>query len=460
MDKLNRTARVAFATAVLALVAPGLLSTPAQAGDLIYQPGTVDPVVGMNIWKVTTTENVPLIEQQVQQMHASGLRQVTFIPVKYANVSTGVITATNIDNSRGGMTDAELGAGIAKAKSLGMTVTVDPIIQPSNDSNRALLYYDPITNSTVSNTFWSNYGSTYASWANVARQNGANRFNVGSEMEALEGANPNVPVASAGQAALQAKWGQTIDAVDNVLGNSVKLGYHSNHWSFANQHTKDNVWNHTKIDYVSLSAYYDYDPPATFGTYQYPGRTGLASPAQGLGVQPGSESTMVSTVETNFRNWIESVVLGASTKPIVIQEFGIAPFNQATAAPWEFNWNGRPFEFNGAPRTSGTPWPYDAFEARDAIEGVLRALSGKGARIEEVNFWLWQWSGGFKAEPFGIRPGYILTDDPNTTLFDETKNQQSSDLIAAYLQTIPEPSTLVGGGIVLCLVLRRVRCAT
>jgi hypothetical protein len=452
--------RVAATTAVAALSLAG----SARAGDFVYRPGTSDPTVGMNIWKVTTTENVPLVEQQVQQMYASGLRQVTIIPITYVNPTTGAFSSTNADGTRGGLTNAELTASIAKARSLGMSVTVNPMVQRTDDGSRSLLYFDPLvtTPGSSTETFWSGYNSTLTNWATIAKNAGAQRFNVGSELEALEGSNPNIPVTnpSATLTGLRDRWSTTINVADAALGGTAattKLGYHSNHWSFSNAKTKFTIWDNAKIDYVALSAYYDYDPPFSQPGFTYPGRTGLATPTQSATIQSASDPAFVSLVEANFKAWIDNVVLGVSTKPIVIQEFGIAPYNQAASEPWEFNWNGRNQWLDGTPRTAGSPWPYDAFEARDAIEAVLRSLDGKSARIEEINFWLWQWSGGFKGEPFGIKPGYTLTDDPTTTLFDETKNQLGSDALFSYLQTVPEPSVMVATVLVLGGALQRRR---
>ncbi|MFT3785954.1 MAG: PEP-CTERM sorting domain-containing protein [Tepidisphaeraceae bacterium] len=440
-----------------AVMATLVTSGAAWAGNLKYQPG-VDPVVGINLWQTSTsTLSGAGAVDEIQTMYNAGLRQVSLSPIAYVDLyhyntttntadrnGTGAISTSAAGPGYGTMSDTQLASAITQARSLGMTVTVNPIIQPyvqggGYNFSRARINFNPFGDAAEVvryNQFWTDYRTVFTHWADIAKTNGATRFNVGSETEDLE-TNPD----------MLGQWTQTIDAVDAVLGNtatSPKLGYHSGHWKFDDSRLKTNIWSNPKIDYLATSAYFTYDPPQP--QYNYPGRTGLASPAQSAGTLSDGD-TFKQLVETNFRNWLNSTILpvGASVgKPIVLQEFGIAPFDTASSKPWEYYWYD----------SSGNLLPYDALEARNAIEGVLRSIDGMGANIEQINFWVWAWQGGFKGEPFGLRLGQTLVDDPSTQ-FDETKNQPASNLITSFVQSVPEPTSALGMTALAALVLRR-----
>ncbi len=397
----------------VAAVVSLVISACTLASDLDYNP-TLDPRLGMNLWDpYKHTEDAQRISREVEAMHAAGLHEVVLTPFAYTDMTTGQIQRSWLDDNFGSMTDLELANGIVRAKQLGMQVTVTPFVQIRNQgAGRDQINFTTAT--SAGQTFWNNYRDQYVQWAALAQAAGADKFNVGSEMAGLD---QNIANADS--------WNDVIAAVDAVF--SGRIGYSSQHWHVGNAAMRSMIWSHPKIDYVSFSAYPTYQPE-----YGNP-NPGMASVEQSQG-NASDGAAFVQTVEANFTTFLDKMLLvGQSVnKPMVIGEFGVAPFDTASTIPYKWWWSIEPGNENYA--------PYDALEARNVWEGVLRALGGRKGDFESIAAWTWGWDGGFPAERFFLRPG--ATDIPWTDL-DETQQNLVSEFLSAYASgTLPEPSSI------------------
>ena len=406
---------------VLTVVALGSLS---RADTLTYD--ATDPRVGFNIWDpFRHAEDASRMVDQVNAMKADGFSAVTFIPMAYADLTSGQIQQTWSGDNYGSISDAELSAGIQRAKQLGMRVTVTPFVESRNRSaDRATINFTTAT--TAGQTFWSDYASQYAHWAGVAQAAGADKFNIGSEMTALDTNTANA-----------ASWNNVITAARTQFQG--KLGYTAQYWTFDSAATTSMIWQNSNIDYASLSAYLENQP-------QF-GKPGLASLADAVGANSSSDA-FVNTVKANFTNYLNDHLLKLGdtiNKPTTIGEFGIAPFDTASLTPYKWWFSSDPASPNYA--------PYDPQEAINTWKGILEALDGKGMSVQEINAWVWGWQGGFPGERMQLRPG--LLDDPSTTDFDESQTAAAANFLQSYVQTIPEPATLGLLSMAVPLLMRR-----
>nr|MCU0983009.1 hypothetical protein [Pirellulaceae bacterium] len=98
--------------------------------DSSYQPG-LDPMPGFNLvsWWNFGAEGASKWEAAVDDLFAHDFRAVSLIPVRYVDLTTGAISG-----EQKAPEIAHIAAGMARAKSLGMTVTVNPMVEPENFS--------------------------------------------------------------------------------------------------------------------------------------------------------------------------------------------------------------------------------------------------------------------------------------------------------------------------------------
>ena len=118
----------------------------------------------------------------VNALYAAGFREVSISPVRRFDNNTG-----RCANSCYPPLSA-VEAGVARAKQLGMRVTLNPFVELSNlpggQSWRA--YFAPLPGSTVANTFWPLYETYLDEVATIAQEHHVDAMNVGTEMKGLD----------------------------------------------------------------------------------------------------------------------------------------------------------------------------------------------------------------------------------------------------------------------------------
>jgi hypothetical protein len=135
---------------------------------------------------------------------------VSLSPLRFFDPATGAIAATS--NKAPDM--SHVAAGVARARQLGMRVTVNPFVEPVNFTTWRG-NYNPTPGGAAWTTFWNDYQQFMIETAQMAQTNGANAMTVGTELKAINDNVGNIP-----------KWQSIISAVDSQFTG--QLGYAAN----------------------------------------------------------------------------------------------------------------------------------------------------------------------------------------------------------------------------------------
>lgn len=328
----------------------------AAADPTLYEAGS-DPGVGFNFvsWS-NFAGGAQVWENAVQSAFDAGFDEVSLSPVRYYTIGSGSIAAT----SSQGPELSHVAAGVARAKSLGMRVTVNPFIEPVNFTEWRG-FYNPAPGSAESNTFWSDYQQYLVDTAVMAEASGADSMTVGTELRAL--------VRNSGN---NARWDSVISAVDSAFSGS--LGYAANWDNYNHANAAAAIWDNPAIDFIGIDSYFQ--------------NVVSAGQASQSGDYP--DPNFIATVESAWNNKLDNEILAyASARqsgaglPVVFTEVGYLPYDQTTATPQRDDID---------PFTPGRqPPPLDPDEQTMAFEGLMRALDGRLASGEFLAAHVWQW---------------------------------------------------------------------
>ncbi len=321
------------------------VTVPANAGTTAYEPG-YDPGVGFNLvswWNFGGGGN-SVWENAVQEVYDAGFDEVSISPVRFINTATGSIATS----SGRGPELAHIAAGIVRAKSLGMRVTVNPFVEPENFTFWRG-DYDPTPGSSQSNTFWSDYEQYLVDVAEVAQANGADAMNIGTELKDLTQNSGN-----------NADWTSVISAVDAEFTGS--LGYAANWDNYSNGNLTSTIWDNPAIDYLGIDAYFR--------------NTVTNAQADASGSDPNE--TFIEQVEQGWNDRLDNEILpfaaarqSGTGLPVVFSEVGYLPYNRTAATPQS---------------SSGS---VDSDEQVMAFKGLMRALDGRADALSAVHIWQW-----------------------------------------------------------------------
>lgn len=338
-----RVLRWLFAVAFLFALLPGRL----QADPGVYEPG-VDPGVGFNLvsWANFGASGVSVWENAVQSAHDAGFDEVSLSPVRFYTPGTGSIAST----SSQGPELSHIAAGITRAKSLGMRVTVNPFVEPVNFSTWRG-FYDPTPGSAESNTFWSDYETYLVDVAQVAASNGADSMTVGTELRAI--------TRNAGN---NSRWDSVINAVDAEFDGA--LGYAANWDNYNHPNVANAIWEHDSIDFLGIDSYFQ----------------NLLNNTQADASGTYPNNSFITQVEDAWNNRLDNQILpyaaarqSGAGLPVEFTEVGYLPYNRTTVTPQN---------------SSGL---VDRDEQNMAFEGLMRALDGRQETGEFLAAHIWQW---------------------------------------------------------------------
>lgn len=372
----------------LLLVVALTLLTPAstQANPAIYQPG-IDPGVGFNLVSWGNFGNGSQVwENAVQRAYDAGFDDVSLSPVRFYSPGVGSIATS----SSSGPELSHVAAGVARAKQLGMRVTVNPFVEPVNfDGWRGL--YDPTPGSAESTTFWSDYEQYIVDVAAMAESNGADSITVGTELRGL--------TRNAGN---NANWNSVINAADSAFSGSI--GYAANWDNYDNANVASTIWDHPAIDYIGIDSYFQ----------------GLLSTSQADGSGTYPDTDFLFDVEDAWNNKLDNEILpfaaarqAGAGLPVEFTEIGYLPRNRTTVTP------------------QGESQPLDADEQNMAFEGLMRALDGRLASGEFLATHIWQWDMQGSA-------GSTWNMNPNGG--NQPSNQQTAQWLSSFVNgTNPDP---------------------
>lgn len=317
----------------------------AAADPAVYEIGA-DPDVGFNMvsWFNFGANGASTWANAVQAVHDAGFREVSISPLRFFNTSTGVISPTSSQAPE----LSHIAAGIVRAKSLGMRVTVNPFIEPAGFSTWRG-FYNPTPNSPAWTTFWNDYQNYLVAVAQVAQTNGADAMTVGTELKALNGNAGNI-----------SKWHAAIDAVDAQF--SGELGYAANWDDYNNATLTTAIWEHPAIDFMGVDSYF----------------RNLVTNAQADASGAFPNPTFIGQMEAGWDNLLDSQILpfaaarqGGEGLPVVLTEVGYLPRNRTAVMPQNEG---------GA---------IDAAEQTMAFNGLINAADGRKAELRAIHVWQW-----------------------------------------------------------------------
>ncbi|QDS99189.1 glycoside hydrolase family 113 [Adhaeretor mobilis] len=319
----------------------------ASAGDpAVYEPG-VDPGVGFNLVSWGNFGNGTQVwENAVQSAYDAGFDEVSLSPIRFYTPGSGSIATT----SSSGPELSHVAAGVVRAKSLGMRVTVNPFVEPVGFSGWRGLY-NPTPGSAESNTFWNDYQQYITDVATMAQTNGADSLTVGTELRGLTRNSGN-----------NANWTSVINSANTAFSGSI--GYAANWDNYHHPNVASTIWDHSAIDYVGIDSYF----------------TNLLTNSQADASGSYPDAGFISTVESAWNNKLDNEILpfasslqSGSGLPVEFTEVGYLPRNRTTVNPQ-----------NG----SGA---LNQDEQNMAFEGLMRALDGRLASGEFLATHIWQW---------------------------------------------------------------------
>ena len=326
-----------------------VVAMPVRGDTTVYEPGH-DPGVGFNLvswWNFGSGGNA-VWENAVQEVYDAGFSEVSISPVRYINTATGSIATS----SSQGPTLGHIAAGISRAKSLGMRVTVNPFVEIENFSFWRG-QYDPVPGSIQSNTFWSDYEQYLVDVAQMAQANGADAMNVGTELKAIAQNSGN-----------NAKWASVISAVDAQFTGP--LGYAANWDNYTNGNLTSTIWDNPAIDYLGIDAYFE--------------NSITNAQANASGTDPNE--TFIGQVEQGWNDLLDNEILSFASQrqsggglPVVFTEVGYLPYNRTAVTP----------------QNSGGS--LDTDEQVMAFKGLMRALDGRAAVLSAAHIWQWDMPG-------------------------------------------------------------------
>jgi hypothetical protein len=327
-----------------------------SADPATYEPG-VDPSVGFNLisWSNFGAAGEGVWEAAVLDIYDHGFRAVSISPLRFVDLATGRVRLS--DGTTTGPDLAHLSAAVARAKNLGMTVTVNPFVTPDQFSIwRGQMNFS----GSARAQFWSDYQSYLVDIASMAEAQGADRMTVGTELKEI-----------ALDPAHNAYWTNAIAAVAAMFHGS--LGYSSGWDEYRDANLTTTVWENPHIDFIGVDAYFPLATDAEAG--------GLNAPSAAI-----LETRWDSVLDNPAGGFNHGVLAFAAARksgagmPVVMTEHGTIPYDKATVRPYS---------------TGPGSGPSDPYEQRNDYDALMRAVDQRAAapvgdgRLEEIHVWHW-----------------------------------------------------------------------
>ena len=395
--------RLASVAALSTLVTATLLAAlPCQADVVQYESG-VDPGVGFNLVSWGNFANGAQVwEGAVQAAFDAGFDEVSLSPIRFVETSSSAASpaGTIAAASTRGPELSHVAAGVARAKSLGMRVTVNPFVELKNGSNYFQSatnsnawrgFYDPTPGSGEAINFWGDYHQYLLDVAQMAETAGADSLTVGTELRAI--------TRNAGN---NAQWNSLIAAVDGAFSGT--LGYASNWDNYNHPNLAATIWDNPAIDFVGIDSYF----PNLLGSNQ----------ADASGAYPNIG--FITAVENAWNSKLDNEILpfaaarqGGAGLPVEFTEVGYLPRNRTTVTP------------------QGESQPLDADEQNMAFEGLMRALDGRLASGQFLAAHVWQWDmAGSAGSAWNMNPAGG----------NQPANQQTAQWLSSFMRgSNPDP---------------------
>jgi hypothetical protein len=401
VSSLLRICRTSLAVLCCAAVA-------AAYNPNVYEPGH-DPGVGFNLISWSSSVTGAQFAGAVQSIYNAGFREVSISPVRFTNINTGQIVSGPSSPSV-----AAISQGLAKAKELGMSVTLNPFWENYDPTDPNPYFADVVPGAadgctwrgcfnpgpSIAGTFWTNYQAYLVEMANLAQTYNVDRLTVGTEYNALD-ADPTH----------NANWNAAINAVDAIY--SGQIGYAANWDHFNHPNVTTAIWNHPAVDFVGIDAYF----------------TGTTSNSQADASGTYPNQTFINQTTTGWSNRLNidsagnsldgllpfaAALNGGAGKPIIFTEVGYLPYNRTA---------------NNPQNSSGS---IDTGEQIMAFLGLLRALDGKADVFPALHVWQWGMNGSNGSL------WNIGLDNPSQP-YQNANNRPLGQFLASYASNFQRP---------------------
>ncbi len=366
-----------------------------NAQPLVYEPAR-DPGIGFNLisWWNFGAGGEKIWRDAVRDVHANGFRHVSLCPIRVFDPVTGAISESPQLPPL-----TQIAAAADEARRLGMTVTINPFVEPDGfDFWRGT--WDPPR--AARERFWGDYEQYISEVATMAAGNAAARLLVGTELRAI---TRNVAHNQA--------WNEVITAAAERFNG--KIGYAANHDEYDGSNISTAIWEHPDIDFIGVDAYHALT-------------TAVEADASG----PYPDEEFIDLVRDRWNDIIDEEILlfaaarkGGAGMEVVFTETGLVPFNRTTATPWNFD-------------TSEDA--IDQGEQLNGYQALIEALDGRRDRLGAVHLWQWGMPGA-AGSPFYLNPD---GRDVPSSGFDESLGAPAAQFLADYVQSAAQPGDTNG----------------
>ena len=297
---MNSDSRRPFACETLEaremMTASGGYEAPVDSTDT-YQVGHDSPV-GYNMITFISegSQGKEHWVEGVRELHASGATEVTLAVYRKVDGESGRILSGT------GPRYGHILAATEEAKNLGMRVTITPIFEVEGGGESGWRgEWNP--EGKAETKFKLTYRRFLYQLARYAERGGADRFNVGSELESFVRDWQNTWYLM-----------QMTDVLDTKF--SGELGYVANWSNYDHALTEQAFWNEPEIDVMGISAYFSFE---------------LATPDEADQSHLNDEA-FTDLVEDRWNDLFDNELIpyaqsvGDGELALVIQEFGVTPF--------------------------------------------------------------------------------------------------------------------------------------
>ncbi|MGD9632892.1 MAG: hypothetical protein AB7G28_10230 [Pirellulales bacterium] len=367
----------------------------ATATPTVYEPAT-DPGLGFNLIAWSGNNDASRWTNAVNALYAAGFREVSISPIRRFDYNTG-----GVISNFGYPTLTAIDAGVARAKELGMRVTLNPFVEVSNLPAAAGGWragFNPLPGSAKATTFWPLYETYLDEVAAIAQNRNVDAMNVGTEMKGLDSfyqitdfdpdtaGNQLTPT----QAQLDqqvAYWDTVIDSVAGIYSGSI--GYAANWDNFNTTRVTNNIWSHPEIDYIGIDSYFRFES----GQYSIP--TSQTDP-----IQTYPTESFIQLVADEWNQRLDGQIMPFAAglgKPVVFTEQGYQHHNGSSRNPQN---------------ESGS---VDTAEQIMAFAGLLRALDGRKDDFLAMHIWQWEMNGS-QGSTWNVNPSATANQPDNRPL--------------------------------------------
>lgn len=327
-----------------------LTSTHANAAQQGQPITPARPAIGMHLplWHQNTPDPAAFWRQVCDELKAIGVTNCLILVYHFVNPETGAIS----DRSR--FTDAVapdldfLSGGLKAAKDAGIAASLYPVLEIDNDNQIGAVWrgYLNFFGTTLDN-FFARYNARIIELSDLAQAHDSPTVYIGSELASL---THNL--------AAKPHWEELIHHLRKSTSTTAKDGRFTHltyaaHWE---EYTTVPFWR--QLDDIGINAYFP-----------------LASSDDATGQATPSEASLTTALQARLQSLKKFAA--RQKRPLIISEFGLTAYDQASARPW----------------ARQPTKDKDYIEQENTYKAMLAATAEQGDWLSAINFWHWKMPG-------------------------------------------------------------------